>query len=45
MIYTAQTSHLGSNFSVIDMLSVLFEKMDLTKDKFILSKGWAAASL
>ncbi|MCP6720039.1 MAG: thiamine pyrophosphate-dependent enzyme [Patescibacteria group bacterium] len=45
MIYRAQSSHVGSNFSCIDILSVLFEKMDLKKDKFILSKGWAAASV
>lgn len=45
LIYKAQTSHLGSNFSCIDILAVLFEKSDLDKDKIILSKGWAAASL
>jgi len=45
MIYKAQTSHIGSNFSCLDLLTVLFEKADLDKDKIILSKGWAAASL
>ena len=45
MIYKAQTSHIGSNFSCIDILTVLFEKIDLDKDKFILSAGWKAASL
>ena len=45
MIYKAQTSHIGSNFSCIDLLTVLFGKADLDKDKIILSKGWAAASL
>ena len=45
MIYEAQTSHIGSNFSCIDILTVLFEKIDLDKDKFILSAGWKAASL
>jgi len=45
MIYKAQTSHIGSNFSCIDLLTVIFEKADLDKDKIILSKGWAAASL
>ena len=45
LIWKAQTSHLGSNFSIIDILTVLFEKADLDKDKIILSKGWAAASL
>lgn len=45
LIYLAQTSHIGSNFSCIDILTVLFDKIDLEKDKFVLSKGWAAASL
>lgn len=45
LIYKAQTSHIGSNFSCIDILTVLFDKIDLDKDQFILSKGWAAASL
>lgn len=45
LIYKAQTSHIGSNFSCIDILTVLFEKIDLDKDKFILSAGWKAASL
>jgi transketolase N-terminal domain/subunit len=41
LIYKAQTSHIGSNFSCIDILTVLFEKVDLKKDKIILSKGLA----
>lgn len=45
MIYKAQSSHLGSNFSCIDILSVLFEKMNPKKDKFIASKGWVAAAV
>jgi transketolase len=45
LIYQAQTSHIGSNFSCIDLMTVLFENIDLDKDKIILSKGWAAASL
>ena len=45
LIYVAQTSHIGSNFSCIDLMTVLFDKIDLDIDKFILSKGWAAASL
>ncbi len=44
MIFSAQTSHIGSNFSVIDILSVLFDKVDKTKDEIILSAGWKAAS-
>ena len=45
LIFLAQTSHVGSNLSCIDILTVLFDKIDLDKDKFVLSKGWAAASL
>lgn len=45
LIYRAQVSHIGSNFSCIDIMSVLFGKMDLDKDVFCLSKGWVAASL
>lgn len=45
LIFRAQTSHIASNFSCIDILTVLFEKIDLEKDKFILSAGWKAASL
>lgn len=45
LIYKAQTSHIGSNFSCIDILAVLFEKANLNRDKVILSKGWAAAAL
>lgn len=45
LVYKAQTSHIGSNFSAIDIMAPLFEKIDLDKDKFILSKGWAAAAL
>jgi len=45
LIYKAQTSHIGSNFSITELLTVLFEKADLDRDKIILSKGWAAASL
>ena len=45
LVYKAQTSHIGSNFSAIDIMTVLFEKMNLGKDKFVLSAGWKAASL
>lgn len=45
LIYAAQTSHIGSNFSCIDILTVLFSKIDLDKDKFVLSAGWKAAAL
>ena len=45
LIYKAQTSHIGSNFSCADIMAVLFEKIDLDKDKFVLSAGWKAAML
>lgn len=51
MIHKAGTSHIGSNFSCIDILAVLFSKINLDKnlkpnrDRFIMSKGWAAASM
>ena len=45
LIYEAQASHIGSNFSCIDILTVLFDKIDLDKDRFVLSAGWKAASL
>lgn len=51
MIHKAGTSHIGSNLSVIDLLTVLYEKANINKedwenrDRIILSKGWAAASL
>lgn len=44
MIYKAQVSHIGSNFSCIDIAAVLYENVDLAKDKIIWSKGWAAAT-
>lgn len=45
MIYRAQTSHIGSNFGVADIMAVLFKYMDMDKDKFVLSAGWKAAML
>lgn len=43
MVYKAKSSHIGSNFSVIDILAVLFNKK--TKDdQIILSAGWKAAA-
>jgi len=45
MLFDAQTSHIGSNFSCIDIMTVLFKGVMTPDDKFILSKGWAAASL
>lgn len=51
MVHAAQTSHIGSCFSSIDILTVLFDKLNIDKrmkedrDRFVLSKGWVAASL
>jgi len=51
MIHKGQTSHVGSNFSAIDIMAVLFSKLNLDKDlkpdrdRFALSKGWVAAAL
>ena len=51
MTHRAQSSHIGSNFSCIDILSVLYNIADLsllpdgrTKDVIII-KAWAAASV
>lgn len=44
MIWKAQSSHIGSNFSCVDILTVLFEKVDFKKDQIILSAGWKAAA-
>lgn len=45
LVYKAQTSHIGSLFSCADIMAVLFEKIDLNKDRFILSAGWKACML
>ena len=50
MIYKAQSSHIGSNFSCIDIMTVLFDKMNLDKDlkpdrDRAIFKSWAAASV
>lgn len=45
MIHKGGTSHISSNFSIIDVLTVLFEDIDLDKDKLVMSCGWKAASL
>src|SRR3990167_10615665 len=50
MIHCAGTSHIGSNYSCIDLLTVLFGKVNLDselkedRDRIIFSKGWAAAA-
>ncbi len=51
MVCKGQTSHIGSNFSAIDIMTVLFSKLNLDKDlkpdrdRFVLSKGWVASAL
>lgn len=45
LIYKAQTSHIGSVFGCADIMAVLFGKINLDVDKFILSKGWVASIL
>ncbi len=43
LIYKAQSSHIGSNFSVIEILDVIFAKATIN-DKIILSAGWKACA-
>lgn len=45
MIHQGGTSHVGSVFSCIDILTVLFEGVLKKEDEFILSKGWAVSGL
>lgn len=51
LIYQAQSSHIGSNFSAIDILAVLYSIANLDKelredrDRIVVSKGWIAASI
>lgn len=45
LVWRAQTSHSGSLLSCADIMAVLFEKIDLNKDKFVLSAGWKACLL
>ena len=51
LIYKAQSSHIGSNFSCIDLLTVIFENANLDKDlkedrdRIVVSKGWVAAAM
>lgn len=44
MIHKAGTSHIASNFSVIDIATVLYENIK-PDDKVVWSKGWAAATI
>lgn len=51
LIYRAQTSHIGSNFSCVDILTVLYNIANVDKDmkedrdRIVVSKGWVAASV
>lgn len=45
MTFKAQSSHIGSNFSIIDVFTVLFSTLNYKHDLVILSAGWKAASL
>lgn len=45
LIYKAGTSHVGSNLSCIDILTVLFDNFDFKKDRFVAGKSWAAAAI
>ncbi len=51
IIYKAQTSHVGSNFSCLDILTVLYDIANIDKDlkedrdRIVVSKGWVAASV
>src|SRR4030065_1865732 len=51
VIYQAQTSHIGSNFSCIDILTVIYSIANIDKDlkedrdRIVISKGWVAASV
>ncbi len=44
--YHAHTGHIGSALSISDLVAVLYAgRLDVKKDRFILSKGHAAAAL
>lgn len=45
LVFKAQTSHIGSLLGCADIMAVLFEKIDLDRDKFVLSAGWKACLL
>lgn len=44
LVHRAQTSHIASNFSVIDIATVLYENLK-PEDRVVWSKGWAAATI
>lgn len=45
MLYEAQTCHLGSDLSVVEILATLYFKVLRPQDKFVMSKGHGAAAL
>lgn len=54
MIVTAHASHIGSSYSVVELIVYLYEHVlridpkkpnDPDRDRFILSKGWAVSTL
>lgn len=45
MVYRAQSSHIGSNFSVIEILTAIFAFADKERDELVVSKGWCAATV
>ena len=45
LLYKHKSAHLGSCMSSIEILVVLYFKVMRPEDKFLLSKGWAAAAL
>jgi transketolase len=52
MIVSAHASHIASSYSIVELLVYLYEKVlrvtpawESDRDRFILSKGWAAAAL
>lgn len=54
MIVAAHASHIGSSYSIVELLVFLYNKvlkidpkkpLDPNRDRFILSKGWAVSAL
>lgn len=54
MIVSAHASHIGSSYSIVELLVYLYEKVlninpkkpeDPNRDRFILSKGWGVSAL
>lgn len=45
LVYRSHSSHIGSCFSIVDILTVLYWQILTDEDNFLLSKGHAAAAL